>query len=762
MTLYPNCTDYPLDVLIVLDSLLVALENEQSNNNEENNLFFNYLAEQYPNIIENGELNLYEASLITELNLDGLGLNNINGIEHFNNLENLSCNNNNLTTIPELPSQITTLSIKSNNLNFINNLPENLIDLDLRYNSLNNVPELPNNMEVLKLCFNNFTTIPDLPDSLRVLFFAYNALDALPIFPPKLEQVLCYNNQITHIGVLPESIETLMIQNNNIISIPDLPNGLQTLDLSNNPIQCVNYFPLHLEEQLLDFSTCIFGCIDQFALNYDINANIDDGTCEYTQSINWPNNTNEINTDANATYLIENLTFNDSIISSGYTIGAFYQNDFDGLSCGGFTEWNGGPYSLAIFSDDLSTEEKDGFSAGDQIFWLAYNSDSSSSDNNTNYIASPTYISGSGLFSSNSINLISNFNILNDTLSLYGCTNEFSINYNEFSFIDDSSCIFPSELTVSELNDSITFLLALVNDLNSELEEILIQNPTEVIATLELALEAWDVIIDLEEGWNMFGYGCPSSIDVAEALYNHAENIIITKDYNGNAYIPEFGYNGIGDFTPGYGYQIKVSQSIEGFSLCDLYHNDLPEANIVSLQDYIVQLEDSLELLNTIDSYQIGDIVEGGIVFYVDETGQHGLVAATEDLNGTYEWGCYEQSVEGADSQWIGSGLQNTNDIVEQSCQTENVGITAAQAVLNAEINGYTDWYLPSSGELYQMYITIGNGSENSNIGGFHNYSYWSSSELNNVDAMGVNFDSGYMSGGNKENTLRVRVIRSF
>ena len=32
MTLYPNCTDYPTEVLIVLDSLLVALENEQNNN----------------------------------------------------------------------------------------------------------------------------------------------------------------------------------------------------------------------------------------------------------------------------------------------------------------------------------------------------------------------------------------------------------------------------------------------------------------------------------------------------------------------------------------------------------------------------------------------------------------------------------------------------------------------------------------------------------------------------------------------------------
>ena len=574
MTLYPNCTDYPMEVLIVLDSLLVALALEESNTTEvnaelEDSIFFNYLSENYPNTIENGELNLYEASLITDLNLDDLGLNNINGIEHFSNLESLSCESNNLSTLPELPSQIQTLSFRWNNINYIPEFPQSLLSVDLRNNILSTVPELPNNMESLKLCFNNFTTIPELPDSLKILFFAYNELDGLPTFPPKIEQVLCYNNQISHLGILPESIEILRIQNNNITSIPDLPNGLQTLNVSNNPIECVNSYPAHLEEQLLDYPTCSMGCTDTTALNYDVNANLDDGACEYHQVINWPNNTNEINTDANATYLIENVLFNDSILSSGYTIGAFYQNDFGGLSCGGFTEWNGGPYSLALYSDDSSTDQKDGFSTGDQIVWLAYNSDSIDSSPNTNFIASATYISGSDFYSANSINLISNFNIFTDTLSIYGCTNELASNYNEFSFIDDSSCVFPPELTISALNDSIIYLLAIVDSLNSELEGTLIENPTEIIAALELALEAWNISIDLQEGWNMFGYGCPEPIDLTECLSNHSDSIILVKDNNGNAYLPDWDFNGIGDFTPGYGYQIKISQAIEGFSLCD-------------------------------------------------------------------------------------------------------------------------------------------------------------------------------------------------
>ena len=34
----------------------------------------------------------------------------------------------------------------------------------------------------------------------------------------------------------------------------------------------------------------------------------------------------------------------------------------------------------------------------------------------------------------------------------------------------------------------------------------------------------------------------------------------------------------------------------------------------------------------------IGDSHEGGIIFYLDENGG-GLIAANEDLEGTYEWG---------------------------------------------------------------------------------------------------------------------------
>ena len=122
-------------------------------------------------MVINGTINSLEASLIYELNLDGLGLNNIDGIEHFTNLESLSCKNNNLTSIPDLPNQLKTLNLRSNNISHINPLPQSVIDVDLRNNSLTSVPEFPNQIEILKLCFNNFSNIPNLPDSLKVLYF---------------------------------------------------------------------------------------------------------------------------------------------------------------------------------------------------------------------------------------------------------------------------------------------------------------------------------------------------------------------------------------------------------------------------------------------------------------------------------------------------------------------------------------------------------------------------------------------------------------
>ena len=160
---------------------------------------------------------------------------------------------------------------------------------------------------------------------------------------------------------------------------------------------------------------------------------------------------------------------------------------------------------------------------------------------------------------------------------------------------------------------------------------------------------------------------------------------------------------------------------------------------------------------------QIGDEVFGGIVFYVDSTGEHGLVAALEDLEATYQWGCYGTNISGANGTAIGTGYQNTLDIVAGCSETP----IAASEALAYESEGYTDWFLPSLYEFVEMFNTIGNPGLDGNIGGFETIGYpyyWTSSEYDDYYyAWYYGFDvAGMDDNYEKDLTSRVRVIRSF
>ena len=96
---------------------------------------------------------------------------------------------------------------------------------------------------------------------------------------------------------------------------------------------------------------------------------------------------------------------------------------------------------------------------------------------------------------------------------------------------------------------------------------------------------------------------------------------------------------------------------------------------------------------------QIGEFRDGGVVFWVDASDQHGLVCDIQDL-GVAGWGCNGTSISGADGTAIGSGQQNTIDILV-GCST--VGI-AAYLCDNSTAQGYSDWFLPGKDALYELY----------------------------------------------------------
>ena len=150
----------------------------------------------------------------------------------------------------------------------------------------------------------------------------------------------------------------------------------------------------------------------------------------------------------------------------------------------------------------------------------------------------------------------------------------------------------------------------------------------------------------------------------------------------------------------------------------------------------------------------IGNTYQGGIIFYLDSSGEHGLIAAPSDLSKDAEWGCRGTTITGADGTAIGTGFQNTIDI-EAGCSTPG---TAADICANLTLGGYSDWFLPSKDELNLMYVNL----ESQGLGGFGPDIYLSSSEADAYGAWKQSFINGYQLYNSKLYTDEVRAIRDF
>jgi len=65
--------------------------------------------------------------------------------------------------------------------------------------------------------------------------------------------------------------------------------------------------------------------------------------------------------------------------------------------------------------------------------------------------------------------------------------------------------------------------------------------------------------LNLPSGWSMFStYMQADDMALDVLLTPIIDNVIIAKDYLGAAYLPEYNFNGVGDLTVGWGYQIKT------------------------------------------------------------------------------------------------------------------------------------------------------------------------------------------------------------
>ena len=192
----------------------------------------------------------------------------------------------------------------------------------------------------------------------------------------------------------------------------------------------------------------------------------------------------------------------------------------------------------------------------------------------------------------------------------------------------------------------------------------------------------------------------------------------------------------------------------------------------------------------------VGESYQGGIIFWVDPEGQHGLIAAKADQSSGIQWYNGTYFATNATADGIYAGAKNTEVII--STQT-NVGLAcsdpgpnpiypyyctldsstvpastapyAALVAANYSIQDdgtslctgaatetcYGDWYLPSIVELNLL------RTQKLVVGGFANSFYWSSTEYDSDGAWGQYFGNGAQGYLNKYNpNFQVRAVRTF
>ncbi len=184
------------------------------------------------------------------------------------------------------------------------------------------------------------------------------------------------------------------------------------------------------------------------------------------------------------------------------------------------------------------------------------------------------------------------------------------------------------------------------------------------------------------------------------------------------------------------------------------------------------------ETAGKVEGHYIGEVFDGGIVFFVDETGQHGLMASLSDLNGGSgaPWTLTLSFVEITSGNGAGdfyNGVHNTDAIVNQ---LGNTGTYAAKLCADFTGGGNSDWYLPSQQELSYLYdsraiiqsVLANDGNNNTNglnvSSDFSNSCYWSSTQKDAGSAWILRMQRGDINdfANNKSFNFRVRAIRAF
>ena len=155
-----------------------------------------------------------------------------------------------------------------------------------------------------------------------------------------------------------------------------------------------------------------------------------------------------------------------------------------------------------------------------------------------------------------------------------------------------------------------------------------------------------------------------------------------------------------------------------------------------------------------------------GVIFHVDESGQHGWAVHLNDQSTSIMWGGYGTDIPSLPNVTNASGA--ATDTAGYS-NTQIIRAYGAATTYPAAwaVDFDNGWYLPAAGQLNTLYgvmstvnasLQTAGGTE---FGGSGTWYYWSSTEYSSSSSWYLSND-GSLYDDNKVHTLRVRSVRAF
>jgi hypothetical protein len=252
-------------------------------------------------------------------------------------------------------------------------------------------------------------------------------------------------------------------------------------------------------------------------------------------------------------------------ISNGDWLGVFYTDDNGELQCAGAMLWNGETYAIAAQGDDSTTDEVDGFQNGEEFTWIIWDA-----SENVFHNANATYVESmpsQELFTVNGISGLASLSaapaITEQIINLNGGWNMFST-YMMTEDMDIGVVLADilEDVIIVKNNEGSAYLVEWNFNGIGDMEvgqgyQAKMTNSVDLIVE-GTYMSPEENPITLTEGWNMFGYLRTEPSDVMAVFEDLAAEVVIVKNGEGAAYLPEWNFNGIGDLMPGQGYQVKM------------------------------------------------------------------------------------------------------------------------------------------------------------------------------------------------------------